>query len=174
MHGMVPLPGAASIFRRYKGAIKPFWQPLSHLCWGRAETGSPNCAQHIIFYPVCQCDNMFSLGLHWVSHCQQTGMLSARSFRAIEHHQTCYDYPEVLGFVGVQMGWDIEPEPWPRRGESSWAVLLEAIGSRFTSGGSLQELIWKVKIAHFSQNQNTKVDISFESAESLCFSNWDI
>lgn len=132
-HGTVPLPRQppSSADTKVAKSLCP------RLCWGRGETSSPGCAQHIVFYLVCWCDNMLRLGLHRVSHCGQIELLSARSFRAIEHHQTCCDYPEVLGFVGVQMGWDAEPEPWPRRRESSWAILLEATGNRFPSWGRL-------------------------------------
>lgn len=108
-HGMVPLPRQLPSSQDTKVAQSLSGSLCS--CWSRTETGSPGCAQHIVFYLECRCDNLLSLGLCRVSHCRQIVTLSAWAFRATEHHQTWYDYPEVLGFVGVQMGWDAEPEP---------------------------------------------------------------
>jgi len=59
----------------------------------------------------------------------------------------------------------------PGGGRAVGLFCLKLQAADFQAGQGLQELVWKVKIPHFSQTQNTKVDIQFESAESPCFSN---
>lgn len=76
-----------------------------------------------------------------------------------------------LASLGYRWGEEQSQSHGPGGSRAVGLFCLKLQAADFQAGEGLQELIWKVKIAHLSQNQNTKVDIQFESAERPSFSN---
>lgn len=161
------LPNSSGTFHLHKVGrdTRPLCQPLipSVLRQGRAHLLS-TADQFLL--------SMLILGLRRLSHHGQIGPVSARPSWAIEHHLR--RYPAVR-YVASCAKWDGgEAEPWLRKREGSWAILLGPTAD-FQAGEGLQELIWKVKIGlFFSRPEAPKVDVQFESAVSLCFGSWVI
>lgn len=104
MHGTVTLPRQSSSSEDTKVAQSLSGSLCPHLCWGRAETSSPGCAQHISFYPVCQCSNTLSLGLHRILHCGQIGMPGlSEPQRTIRLAVTTQRYSALMGYRWGEM-----------------------------------------------------------------------